>query len=86
MGPVTATILTCAQPGCAHIARALIDIEGWLCWEHAPLAGWPEPDEPCSDDHDCGRSCYQDTGSFVYETTTIDGADVQCYCQCDHHA
>ena len=84
-----ATILTCAEPGCSRITRALVQIDGWQCWEHAPSAGWPAANEPCSDDFDCGRSCYEDDGDFVYETTRDNGwggdEDVQAYCSCEHH-
>lgn len=85
----TDLILTCVEPGCSRITRALVQIDGWTCWEHTPSAGWPEPDQPCSDDFDCGRSCYEDAGDFVYETTRDNGwggdEDVQAYCRCEHH-
>lgn len=84
-----AFILTCAQDGCSRITRALVQIDGWTCWEHSPSAGWPAANEPCSDDFDCGRSCYEEGGEFVYETTRDNGwggdEDVQAYCRCEHH-
>lgn len=50
---------------------------------------WPEPDQPCSDDADCGTTCYEDSGAWVYETTRGGNGyaveDVQAYCWCEHH-
>lgn len=51
--------------------------------------GWPAPDQPCSDDAECGTTCYEDDGAFVYETTRGGNGyaveDVQAYCWCEHH-
>lgn len=85
-----ATILTCAEPGCSRITRALVQIDGWQCWEHAPSAGWPAPGEACDPDLDCGRSCEDDGyGGFAYEGQRGGNGyaveDVYFTCQCEHH-
>lgn len=86
---MSAVILNCSQPGCTRIVRAFIEVKGYLCWEHAPSAGWPRSDEPCSDDFDCGTTCFRDGDEFVYEGTRVNGfgadEDCQFYCKCEHH-
>lgn len=80
--------LTCGEPGCDRTTPGLVGI-AWTCPAHSGPPVWPAPDEPCSDEADCGTTCYQDGGSFVYETTRDNGwggdEDVQAYCRCEHH-
>lgn len=81
-------ILTCVEPGCSRITRSRIQFD-YTCWEHSGPPEWPAADQPCDPDLDCGRSCYEESGEFVYETTRDNGwggdEDVQAYCRCEHH-
>lgn len=57
--------------------------------ELEPSPGWPAPDQPCTDEAECGTTCYEDSGQFVYETTRGGNGyaveDVQALCWCEHH-
>lgn len=80
--------LTCAEPGCDRTTPGALGIT-WTCPPHSGPPVWPAPHEPCSDDTDCGTTCYQDDGIWVYETTRGGHGyaveDVQAYCRCEHH-
>lgn len=61
----------------------------WTCPPHS-ITCWPDSDRPCSDDADCGRSCYlDDANGWVYEGQRGGSGyaveDVQFMCQCEHH-
>lgn len=84
-----AIILTCVEPSCSRITRALVRID-YLCWEHAGPPEYPAPDAPCDPDLDCGRSCEDDGyGGFAYEGQRGGNGyaveDVQFECWCEHH-
>jgi len=80
--------LECTEPGCTATTPGAAGIE-WTCPAHVGPPLWPAADEPCSDDFDCGRSCYLDGDAWVYETTRGGNGyaveDVQAYCWCEHH-
>lgn len=84
-----AIILTCVEPSCSRITRALVRID-YLCWEHAGPPEYPAPDAPCDPDLDCGRSCEDDGyGGFAHEGQRGGNGyaveDVQFECWCEHH-
>lgn len=84
-----AIILTCVEPSCSRITRALVRID-YLCWEHAGPPEYPAPDAPCDPDLDCGRSCEDDGyGGFAYEGQRGGNGyaveDVYFTCSCEHH-
>lgn len=80
--------LHCQQPGCERTNPGVAGIE-WTCPGHSGPAVWPAAHEPCGDDADCGRTCYQEgNGTWVYETSRSGWGgdeDVQAFCPCDHH-